>query len=175
MNLKDFIATIPNYPIEGVNFRDITPLMGDGAAFSYACQQMTEFAKKVGAEVVVGPESRGFIFGCPVAAELEIGFVPVRKPGKLPRETVCYQYELEYGHNELHIHADAIKPGQKCLIIDDLLATGGTVDATIKLIEEIGGVVVGCAFLIELEDLNGRDVLGNHEVLSLMSYTEDEA
>lgn len=175
MNLKDYIATITDYPIKGVNFRDITPLMGDGKAFAYACSQMTEFAREVGAEVVVGPESRGFIFGCPVAAELGIGFVPVRKPGKLPRETVSYQYDLEYGSNELHIHADAIKPGQKCLIIDDLLATGGTVDATVKLIEEIGGEVVGCAFLIELSDLKGRDYLQNQKVLSLMSYTEDEA
>lgn len=175
MNLKDYIATIPNYPIEGVNFRDITPLMGDGEAFSFSCQKMSEFAKEVGAEVVVGPESRGFIFGCPVANNLEIGFVPVRKPGKLPRETVSYKYDLEYGSNELHIHADAIKPGQHCLVIDDLLATGGTVEATIKLIEEIGGIVVGCAFLIELTDLKGRDRLKDYEVLSLMSYTEDEA
>jgi adenine phosphoribosyltransferase len=175
MNLKDYIATIQDYPIKGVNFRDITPLMGNGEAFAFACKEMTDFAKEVGAEIVVGPESRGFIFGCPVAAELKIGFVPVRKPGKLPRETVSFKYELEYGHNELHIHSDAIKPGQKCLIIDDLLATGGTVDATIKLIEEIGGEVVGCAFLIELSDLHGRDYLQNQKVLSLMSYTEDEA
>lgn len=175
MNLKDYIATIHDYPIKGVNFRDITPLMGDGAAFRLACDQMVEFAKEVGAELVVGPESRGFIFGCPVAHDLGIGFVPVRKPGKLPRETVSYKYDLEYGSNELHIHSDAIKPGQKVLIIDDLLATGGTVDATIKLIEEIGGEVVGCAFLIELSDLKGRDHVGNYKVLSLMSYTEDEA
>lgn len=175
MNLKDYIATIPNYPIEGVNFRDITPLMGDGEAFHFACQQMTDFASKMNAEVVIGPESRGFIFGCPVANSLNIGFVPVRKPGKLPRETVSFTYDLEYGSNELHIHADAIKPGQRCIIIDDLLATGGTVEATIKLIEEIGGIVVGCIFLIELEELNGRKNLGDYEVLSLMSFTEDEA
>ena len=175
MNLKDYIATIPNYPIEGVNFRDITPLMGDGEAFHFACQQMTAFASKMNAEVVIGPESRGFIFGCPVANSLNIGFVPVRKPGKLPRETVSFTYDLEYGSNELHIHADAIKPGQRCIIIDDLLATGGTVEATIKLIEEIGGIVVGCIFLIELEELNGRKNLGDYEVLSLMSFTEDEA
>ncbi len=175
MNLKDYIATIPNYPIEGVNFRDITPLMGDGEAFHYACKQMTDFASEMNAEVVIGPESRGFIFGCPVANSLNIGFVPVRKPGKLPRETVSFTYDLEYGSNELHIHADAIKPGQRCIIIDDLLATGGTVEATIKLIEEIGGIVVGCIFLIELEELNGRKNIGDYEVLSLMSFTEDEA
>lgn len=175
VDYKKYIATIKNYPIEGVNFRDITPLMADGEAFKAACSQMSEFARKVNAEVIVGPESRGFIFGCPVAHDLGIGFVPVRKPGKLPRETVSYKYDLEYGSNELHIHADAIKPGQRCLIVDDLLATGGTVEATVKLIEEIGGEVVGCAFLIELSELRGRDKLENLEVLSLMSYTEDEA
>lgn len=175
MNLKQHIATIKNYPIENVNFRDITPLMQNGEAFHQACQQIIEFARKVKADLIVGPESRGFIFGCPVAYELNIGFIPVRKPGKLPRETISYAYDLEYGSNELHIHADAIKPGQRCLIIDDLLATGGTVEATVELIEQSKGEVVGCAFLIELSDLNGRERLKNFPVISLMSYTEDEA
>lgn len=174
MNLKNYIATVKNYPIDGVNFRDITPLMANNEAFHYACQQMIEFAKKVGAEIIVGPESRGFIFGCPVAYALNVGFVPVRKPNKLPRKTISYKYDLEYGTNELHMHADAILPGQKCLIIDDLLATGGTVEATKKLIENCGGQVCGCAFLIELTDLNGRELLKDEQVFSCMTYREDE-
>jgi adenine phosphoribosyltransferase len=129
-----------------------------------------KFAKEHHAEVVVGPESRGFIFGCPVAYELKIGFVPIRKPGKLPRETASFSYDLEYGKNELHVHKDGIKPGQRVLIVDDLLATGGTVEATIKLVEELGGIVVGCAFLIELTGLNGRKVLKDYPVFTLMKY-----
>lgn len=170
MKLEQYIAAINDFPKEGIIFRDITPLMADGAAFKDACSQLCDFARKVGADVIVGPESRGFIFGCPVAYELNVGFVPVRKPGKLPRETVSYSYDLEYGQNELHIHKDAIKPNQKVLVIDDLLATGGTVDATIKLIESCQGQVVGCAFLIELEDLKGREVLKDYEVCSLIKF-----
>ncbi len=170
MNLKDYVANVPDFPKEGIQFKDITPLMSDGAAYNYATQQMVEFAKKQQAEVIVGPEARGFIFGCPVAHELKIGFAPVRKPGKLPRETVSFNYDLEYGSNTLCMHKDAIKPGQRVLIVDDLLATGGTVEATVKLIEQLGGVVAGCAFLIELEELNGRKLLENYEVLSLMKY-----
>lgn len=170
MDLGNKIASIKDYPIEGVLFRDITPLMEDGEAFRAACEKIRDFAKEMGAEVIVGPESRGFIFGCPVAYDLRIGFVPVRKPGKLPRETISYEYSLEYGTNTLHMHADAIKPGQKCLIVDDLLATGGTVEATIKLIEQSGGIVVGCAFLIELKDLKGSDKLKGYNTLSVLSY-----
>ena len=143
MNLKDYVANVPNFPKEGIQFKDITPLMADGQAYSYATNQMVEFAKQQNAEVIVGPEARGFIFGCPVAHELKIGFAPVRKPGKLPRETVSFNYDLEYGSNTLCMHKDAIKPGQRVLIVDDLLATGGTVEATVKLIEQLGGVVVG--------------------------------
>ena len=170
MNLKDYVASIPDFPSKGILFRDITPLMADGDAFHEACDKLIEYAKKVGAEVVAGPESRGFIFGCPVANELKIGFVPVRKPNKLPRKTISYKYDLEYGSNELNIHADAIKPGQKVLIIDDLLATGGTVEATAKMIEELGGEVVGCAFLIELEGLGGGEKLNSYDVYTLMKY-----
>ena len=170
MNLKDYVASIPDFPSKGILFRDITPLMADGNAFHEACNKLIDYARKVGAEVVAGPESRGFIFGCPVANELKIGFVPVRKPGKLPRKTISYKYDLEYGSNELHIHADAIKQGQKVLIIDDLLATGGTVEATAKMVEELGGEVVGCAFLIELEGLGGRDKLNGYDVYTLMKY-----
>lgn len=170
MNLKDYIASVQDFPIEGVLFRDITPLMANGEAFEEACNQMRDFAKKVGATVIVGPESRGFIFGCPVAKDLKIGFIPVRKPNKLPRETVSIKYDLEYGSNELHMHADSIKQGDKVVIIDDLLATGGTVEATIKLVEKMGGEVVGCSFLIELEDLKGRELLKGYEVNSIMQY-----
>lgn len=170
MDLKKYIASIQDYPTEGVLFRDITPLMADGEAFKYATDQIVEYAKSVDCDVVVGPESRGFIFGCPVSYELEIGFVPVRKPNKLPRETVSVKYDLEYGSNELHIHKDAITPGQKVLIVDDLLATGGTVEGTIKLIEELGGIVVGCAFLIELKSLNGRNLLTNYSVYNVLEY-----
>jgi adenine phosphoribosyltransferase len=170
MNLKNYIADVPNFPKEGILFRDITPLMLDGEAFSYAAKCFTDFAKSKEATVIVGPEARGFIFGCPVAANLSIGFAPVRKPGKLPREAVSISYDLEYGSNELCMHKDAIKKGDKVLIIDDLLATGGTIEATIQLVEKLGGTVVGLAFLIELEDLNGREKLKNHEILTLISY-----
>lgn len=170
MNFKDYIANIQDFPIDGILFRDITPLMSDGEAFHQATEKIVEFAKTIKAEVIVGPESRGFIFGCPVAYDLRIGFVPIRKPGKLPRETASFTYDLEYGKNELHVHKDGIKPGQKVLIVDDLLATGGTVEATIKLVEELGGVVVGCAFLIELTGLNGRKVLNDYPVFTLMEY-----
>lgn len=170
MNLNDYVASIPDFPQKGILFRDITPLMNDGPAFKEACQKLIEYAKEIKADIVVGPESRGFIFGCPVSYALNIGFVPVRKPNKLPRKTVSIKYSLEYGTNELHIHEDAIKKGQRVLIIDDLLATGGTVDATIKLVEQLGGVVAGCAFLIELEDLKGRELLSGYDVYTLMKY-----
>lgn len=170
MDFKQYIASIQDYPKEGILFRDITPLMQDGEAFKEACNRIIEFAKKVGAEVIVGPESRGFIFGCPVAKELGIGFIPVRKPNKLPRETVSIEYELEYGSNVLQMHKDAIKPGQRVLIVDDLLATGGTVDGSIKMVESLNGNIVGCSFLIELTGLNGRDVLNGYEVFSLIQY-----
>ncbi|MDD2592113.1 MAG: adenine phosphoribosyltransferase [Erysipelotrichaceae bacterium] len=170
MNLKDYIADIPDFPKPGILFRDITPLMGDGDAFKEACDLMVNFAKEVKADLVVGPESRGFIFGCPVSFAMNIGFVPVRKPGKLPRDTVSYRYDLEYGSNELHIHKDGIKKGQRVLIVDDLLATGGTVEATIRLVEELGGEVVGCAFLVELSDLKGRDLLKGYNIFTILTY-----
>jgi len=170
MKLENYIANVPNFPKEGIQFKDITPLMADGEAFRYATEQFVAFAKEVEAELIVGPEARGFIFGCPVSTELKIGFVPVRKPGKLPRETIEYNYDLEYGSNTLCMHKDAIKPGQRVLIIDDLLATGGTMDATCKLVEELGGEVVGLGFLIELDFLKGRDLLKDYKVKSLINY-----
>lgn len=170
MNLKDYVASIPDYPKPGVIFRDISPLMADGTAYREATKQIVDYAKEKAIDMVVGPEARGFIVGCPVAFELGVGFAPVRKPGKLPRETISVSYELEYGTDTLTLHADAIKPGQRVLVCDDLLATGGTVKATIELIEKLGGIVVGCAFLIELEDLNGREKIKDYDILNLMDY-----
>ena len=170
MDFNKYVASIPDFPQEGILFRDITPLMQDGDAFKASIDELADYASRVGAEVVVGPESRGFMFGCPISYKLGIGFVPVRKPNKLPRETVSFKYSLEYGSNELHIHKDAIKKGQKVLVVDDLLATGGTTDATIKLIEELGGEVVGCCFIIELVDLKGREALKGYDVFSLLKY-----
>ncbi|MGL4947449.1 MAG: adenine phosphoribosyltransferase [Cetobacterium sp.] len=170
MDLKKYVALVEDYPKPGIKFRDITPLMGNGDAYRFATDKVVEFAKDHNIDLVVGPEARGFIFGCPVSYALGVGFAPVRKPGKLPREVIEYAYDLEYGSNVLCMHKDSIKPGQRVLIVDDLLATGGTIEATIKLIEELGGVVAGLAFLIELEDLNGREKLGGYPTLALMKY-----
>ncbi|MBG9988029.1 adenine phosphoribosyltransferase [Aerococcaceae bacterium DSM 111176] len=170
MNLENYIARVDNYPSEGVIFRDITPLMADGEAYRYSVEKMVEYAKDLEVDVIAGPEARGFIFGCPVATDLGIGFVPVRKPNKLPRETVEVAYDLEYGSNVLTMHKDAIKPGQRVLIVDDLLATGGTVKAAIDLVEKLGGVVAGCAFLIELDDLEGRKLLEGYDYQTLLHY-----
>ena len=170
MNLKDYIASIPDYPKEGIVFRDISPLMADGEAYREATKQIVNYAKEKQIDMVVGPEARCFIVGCPVAFELGLGFAPVRKPGKLPREVIEVEYEKEYGMDTLTIHSDAIQPGQRVLITDDLLATGGTIKATIELVEKLGGIVVGCAFLIELEELHGRDKIQGYDILTLMDY-----
>jgi len=170
MDLKKYVALVEDYPKPGIKFRDITPLMGNGEAYKYATDKVVEFAKHHNIDLVVGPEARGFIFGCPVSYALGVGFAPVRKPGKLPREVIEYAYDLEYGSNVLCMHKDSVKPGQRVLIVDDLLATGGTIEATVKLIEELGGVVAGLAFLIELEDLKGKEKLEGYPVLTLMKY-----
>lgn len=172
MDLTKFVASIKDFPEEGIIFRDVTPLMADKNAFKETIDQFATWANNLDekADIVAGPEARGFLFGCPVAYNINAGFVPVRKPGKLPRETVSESYALEYGTNEVHMHADSIKPGQNVIIIDDLLATGGTVEATVKLVERLGGKVIGIAFLIELEALNGRDKLKGYNVYSLMKY-----
>ncbi|MBM6840243.1 adenine phosphoribosyltransferase [[Clostridium] spiroforme] len=172
MDFKQYIADIPDFPEPGIIFRDVTPLLKNKEAYH---QTIAAFKKwvdslSVKVDVVAGPEARGFIFGCPVAYEIGAGFVPVRKPGKLPRETVSEEYALEYGTNEIQIHADSIQPGENVIIVDDLLATGGTVEATVKLIEKLGGKVVGIAFLIELEALKGREKLNGYEVCSLVTY-----
>ena len=170
MDYKDYISTIPDFPKKGILFRDVTSLLQNGEAYKAACNELTKYAKEIGAEVIAGPESRGYFFTCPVAHNLGCGFVPVRKPGKLPREVITESYSLEYGTNVLCMHKDAIKPGQKVMVIDDLLATGGTVKATINLIERLGGIVVGCAFLIELVDLKGREKLKGYNVKALMEF-----
>ncbi|MFC5603992.1 adenine phosphoribosyltransferase [Sporosarcina koreensis] len=170
MDLKSFVTIVPDYPKEGISFKDITTIMDNGEAYKYATDQIVEFARKVGTDIIVGPEARGFIIGCPVAYALEVGFAPVRKPGKLPRETIAVEYDLEYGKDSLTIHKDAIKPGQRVLIVDDLLATGGTVGATVELVEKLGGVVAGCAFLIELSYLSGREKLKGYDIQALITY-----
>jgi len=170
MDLEKYVESIPDFPSEGILFRDVTPMLADGAAYREVTKRLADYARKQGAEVIVGPEARGFIFGCPVATELGVGFVPVRKPGKLPRETVSVKYDLEYGTNEVFMHKDAIKPGQKVVVVDDLLATGGTIAATAKLVEELGGEVVGMAFIIELADLNAREFLKDYDVYTVLSY-----
>lgn len=175
INLEDYIASIRDFPIEGILFRDVTPIMTCPEAYRESVKQIAEYGKKVGADVVVGPESRGYWFGCPVAVELGIGFAPVRKPGKLPRETISCKYDLEYGSNEVHMHKDAIKPGQRVLIVDDLLATGGTAKATAKMVEELGGVVAGIAFVVELygNGMEGRKVLEGYDVFNIL-YLSDQ-
>lgn len=170
MNLKNHIAEIMDFPKPGISFKDITPILQDPAAFKFVISEITKYAKDLGVDVVVGPEARGFLFGVPAALDLGVGFVPVRKPGKLPRAVETATYELEYGTDSLCIHADSIKPGQKVLIVDDLLATGGTIKATIELIERLGAEVVGCAFLIELIGLPGREILKGYDMMALTSY-----
>ena len=170
MDLKQYITIVEDWPRPGIQFKDITTLMDNGEAYKYATDQIVEYAKEKQIDLIVGPEARGFIIGCPVAYSLGIGFAPVRKEGKLPRETIKVSYGLEYGKDVLTIHKDAIKPGQRVLITDDLLATGGTIEATIQLVEELGGVVAGIAFLIELSYLEGRKKLGKYDILTLMQF-----
>ncbi|WP_280768815.1 adenine phosphoribosyltransferase [Salipaludibacillus daqingensis] len=170
MDFKEYITVVENFPKEGIRFKDITTLMEDGKAYKQAIDEMVEFAKEKDVDVIVGPEARGFVVGCPISYSLGLGFVPVRKSGKLPREVLEVDYGLEYGKDSLNIHKDSIKPGQKVLITDDLLATGGTIEATIQMVEKLGGVVAGIAFMIELSYLDGRSKLGKYDVFSLMTY-----
>jgi len=170
MDLKSYIRNIPDYPKPGVQFKDITTLLLDGKALRESVERLANWAKDKEAQIVVSPEARGFIFGTAVAYELGIGFVPVRKPGKLPGETKQMDYQLEYGLDSLQIHLDGLQEGQKVILIDDLLATGGTMNSTAKLVESLGAQVVGVGFLIELTFLNGRDKLRDYEVFSVMQY-----
>ncbi len=170
MNLEEKIRDVPDFPIKGVLFKDITTLLKDPDAYHFAIDTFYQRYRDQGIEVVVGMESRGFIFAAPLAYLLGAALVPVRKLGKLPAATVRAEYSLEYGTNTLEMHKDAIKPGQKVLVVDDLLATGGTIGATLKLVETLGGIVVGVAFLIELNFLHGRDKLKGYEVYSQIQY-----
>lgn len=170
MDLKEKIRVIEGFPKEGISFKDITTLVADGEAFKESIDRIAEHLRDKNVDVILGPEARGFIFGVPVAYALGIGFVPVRKKGKLPFETISMEYDLEYGSDVLEIHKDAIKKGQRVAIVDDLLATGGTIKAVTKLVEKAGGEVVALDFAIELTDLKGRDKLKGYEVMSLVQY-----
>lgn len=171
--LKNAIRNVPDFPKKGIGFKDITTLLKNGAAFQKSIDELAERFKDKGVELVVGVESRGFIFGAALAYKWGIGFVSVRKPGKLPAKTLRVEYELEYGTDAIEIHEDAIKPGQKVLIVDDLLATGGTISATAKLVEQLKADIVGFAFLIELDFLNGREKLGAYPVEALVHYDSE--
>ena len=170
MNLKSWIRDIPDFPKKGILFRDITPLLKNPAALKKSVSLLTERASGWTPDVVAGIESRGFLFGTGVALELGAGFVPVRKPGKLPYDTLRVEYDLEYGTDALEMHADAVKPGEKVVLVDDLLATGGTMEAACKLVEKLGAVVAGCLFVVELTGLKGRERLAGREVESLVQY-----
>lgn len=167
---KEHIASVPNFPNKGIVYRDVTPIVQDGKLYRLATHKLAEYAKSKKAEVIVGPEARGFIVGCPVATELGLGFVPARKPHKLPRPVVRASYDLEYGSNSLEMHKDAIKPGQRVVVCDDLLATSGTLRATKQLVETLGGEVVGAAFYVVLPDLNGYRKLSDLDIFSLVEF-----
>lgn len=170
MDLKSKIRVIEDFPEKGISFKDITPLIKDYEAFNESVRKIVEDLKDKNVDYVAGPEARGFLFGATVAYALGVGFIPVRKPGKLPADTISYEYQLEYGTNTLEIHKDAIEKGKRVAIVDDLLATGGTMLAAAKLIESIGGEVVAMEFLIELENLKGRERLSDYYVNSLIKY-----
>ncbi len=169
--IADYVVSIPDFPEKGIIFRDITSVLQDAEGFQLAVEKMAELLENVEFDVIAGTESRGFIFGAPIAYKLKKPFVPIRKKGKLPRETVSKTYALEYGTAEIEIHKDAIAPGQKVVIIDDLIATGGTVKACAELIEELGGTVKKMVFLIELSDLGGRNLLKDYDVASVIQYS----
>jgi adenine phosphoribosyltransferase len=168
--LRELVREIPDYPTPGVTFRDITPLLGDGWAFRRSVSELVESFPGIQVDRVLGVEARGFILAAPVAYALNAGFVPVRKAGKLPWAVAREEYALEYGTDKLEIHRDAIHPGERVLVIDDVLATGGTAAATCRLVEALGGLIVGLGFLIELGDLRGRALLGERHVESLLVY-----
>ncbi|HMA59402.1 MAG TPA: adenine phosphoribosyltransferase [Halanaerobiales bacterium] len=170
MNFNDYIRNIPDFPKEGILFKDITPLLKDKDAFTAAIDEMAKEYEDVDIDYVVGIEARGFIIGTPIAYALDKGFIPVRKPGKLPYDKLTASYDLEYGSNELEIHSDAIEEGDNILLVDDLLATGGTTKASVDLIEELGGNIVSIAFLLELVDLNGRKEIEGYDIFTLLQH-----
>ncbi|CAH8708514.1 adenine phosphoribosyltransferase [Paenibacillus thiaminolyticus] len=170
MDFKSYIRVIPDFPQPGISFKDITTLLKDGSAYQAAIAAMKQMVEDQQIDLIAGPEARGFVVGAPLALAIGAGFVPIRKSGKLPGETIEAGYALEYGSDKLAMHKDAIKPGQKVLIADDLLATGGTISTAVNLVRQLGGEVVGALFLIELSDLNGRAKLPDIDVRSLMTY-----
>ncbi len=169
-SIEEYVVSIPDFPEPGIIFRDVTSVLQDAEGLALAIDLMQEKLKGVEFDLIAGPESRGFIFGVPIAYNLHKPFIPIRKKGKLPRETASIQYELEYGTAELEIHKDAIRPGQRVVIIDDLIATGGTNEAIVKLIEGLGGKVVKTVFLMELAGLKGREKLAGYNVESVIVY-----
>jgi adenine phosphoribosyltransferase len=173
MNLKEFIRIVPDFPQPGISFKDITTLLKEGDAYREAVNQLKALVEAWEIDKIAGPEARGFVIGAPLSYALGVGFVPIRKSGKLPAESISAGYELEYGKDQLAVHKDAIQPGERVLIADDLLATGGTISTCINLVEALGGQVVGAAFLIELAYLNGREKIGDKPVVSLLSYDEE--
>jgi adenine phosphoribosyltransferase len=173
VDLKPFIRSIPNFPKPGIMFRDITPLLGSPVAFRESIQQLADRFRSEQITAIAAAEARGFIFAAPLALELNAAFVPVRKPGKLPSERRSFQYALEYGTDSLEMHTDAVKAGDRVLLVDDLLATGGTMEACAKLAEQAGAHVVGCAFVVELTFLPGRARLGDYETFSLIQYHDE--
>lgn len=170
MDFKDYIREIPDFPKEGISFKDITTLLQNGEVYRATIDALVEKIKLWQPEVIIGPEARGFLLGAPVAYALGIGFVPVRKQGKLPGKTISETYALEYGFDTLEVHADSIHPGQRVVMVDDLLATGGTMLATAQLMSKIGAEMLGMGFLIELTFLDGREKLANYPVFSLVEY-----
>ncbi len=167
---RDLIRDIPDFPQPGILFKDVTPVLADAHALREIVDALSDAAAAFSPDVIVGIESRGFLFGTPIAGKLGMGFVPIRKPGKLPYQTIREEYTLEYGSNVVEIHTDAIAPGQRVVIVDDLLATGGTAAAAARLVEKLGGVVAGYCFVIELGFLGGRKLLGNAPVAALIAY-----
>jgi adenine phosphoribosyltransferase len=172
LDFKDNIRVIPDFPQPGISFKDITTLLKDGEAYRRAIDELKARVAHLQIDVIAGPEARGFVVGAPLAYALGVGFVPIRKSGKLPYETLEVGYDLEYGKDKLAVHTDAIQPGQNVLIADDLLATGGTIATSVSLVEQLGGKVVGAAFLIELVQLAGRNKLSGIEVISLLTYED---
>jgi adenine phosphoribosyltransferase len=172
-NLKEAIRSIPHFPIESVTFRDITTLMQDAEAFQEACNQFYEHYKDQKIDKIAGIDARGFVFGAVLAYRLNVGFIPIRKKGKLPYKTISEKYDLEYGTAEVEIHEDAINKGERVVIVDDLIATGGTVAAAIKLIEKLGGNIIECAFVVELPDLKGREKIKDKKIFTLVEFEGD--
>ena len=168
--VEDYVRSIPDFPEPGIIFRDVTTILKDADGLHLAIDQILDMLKDVDFDLVVGPESRGFIFGVPVAYAMHKGFIPIRKKGKLPCETISEEYDLEYGSATIEMHKDSIKPGQKVVIIDDLIATGGTVEACAKMIERLGGEVTRIVFLMELAGLKGREKLAKYDVKSVIRY-----